>query len=1007
MNPGAMWICGGDFNCVLKTIDIEGGVGFNQKYCPALKDLVRSSGFCDVFRYQFPRKEEFTFFRPGRAPSRLDKFYISERLKIGVSDILHIASLSDHCGVQMSIRLDVDLAYLPRTERRTYWKLNTSILEEEEFLPNFGKLWERISVTRGQFEDIAEWWDKVAKPEIKDFCIGFSVHRKKQRDDTKKFLLSYLKLVLFKKNWHEVARVKELLYTMLKADALGVVIRSRFKQNSEDEKASLYHAAREVKNDKNNVHALKVDGIVIRDKVKIEEEVLKFFGALFNGHHNVDLVDTGVSFVPDNRFLGEFLEDLGKLSDLDRDKLHEDISYEDLSEIVKNCENNKSPGLDGLPYEFYKVVWSVIGQDFVMILQCQLDRLRLIDSDTVGATRLAPKVSGIPQVDELRPITLLNTDYKILTKLFVLRMVPILIFIIKSGQLCTVGRKNILFGVSNILSSLLYIKQKNLGACMISLDFFKAYDRVMVDFLILVMRKMNFSEKFCKWVKMLHVGAKTKFILQFLTKAIEVSFSIRQGDPLAMILYIIYIEPLLLYLERVLVGLKVASIPQCVEAYCDDVNILTNSMSDFLVVDAAVRKFEAVSGAILSRAKKSTVIGFGSWKDRTAWPLDYLKTVKEVKIFGIFFMDSYRSMIKKNWEFRFERFQDVIKSWSPRILETLVQRVEVVKVFALSRVYYVASILPIRVTMIKKFEKVIGSFLWNASGKVLRVPIGELYNCIEAGGLGLPSIQSMGNSLLLSQLLRLLKSGDTKSMEHVDYWMGEILGDLEVGLGRGEHAQVVPEYFAHLAGLVADALAADLISGSDWREVTNKLIYMDHAKSFVVPKVERESGVQYKGVWRKLFSPVLTAGAKDVLFLLVHNKLPVRERLFRIGLAVDPYCEHCPGGVVGDVEHFFCTCDKVAQVWDWVRGRLVELMGGNGANVSNWELINLFLPDSHRSKDMVWMLGTYAAKVWEEIQVRGKLMLRLEVFFGFMTFKYREAQLGSRLSLGTTPGLLV
>ena len=143
---------------------------------------------------------------------------------------------------------------------------------------------------------------------------------------------------------------------------------------------------------------------------------------------------------------------------------------------------------------------------FVRILQCQLDRLRLIDSDTVGATRLAPKVNGIPQVDELRPITLLNTDYKILTKLFVLRLVPILIFIIKSGQLCTVGRKNILFGVNNILSSLLYIKQKNLEACMISLDFFKAYDRVMVDFLILVMRKMNFSEKFCKWIKILHVG---------------------------------------------------------------------------------------------------------------------------------------------------------------------------------------------------------------------------------------------------------------------------------------------------------------------------------------------------------------------------------------------------------------------------------------------------------------------------------------------------------------------
>ena len=190
---------------------------------------------------------------------------------------------------------------------------------------------------------------------------------------------------------------------------------------------------------------------------------------------------------------------------------------------------------------------------------------------------MAPTVSGVPQVDELRPITLLNSDYKILTKLFVMRMLPILFFIIKSGQLCTVGRKNILFGVSNILSSLHFIKKNNLGACLISLDFFKAYDRVMISFLVLVMRKMNFSEKFCNWMKMLHVGAKTRFILQFLTKPVEVSFSIRQGDPLAMILYIIYIEPLLLYLEKVLVGIRVAGVPQCIEAYCDDVNVLTNS----------------------------------------------------------------------------------------------------------------------------------------------------------------------------------------------------------------------------------------------------------------------------------------------------------------------------------------------------------------------------------------------------------------------------------------------
>ena len=82
-------------------------------------------------------------------------------------------------------------------------------------------------------------------------------------------------------------------------------------------------------------------------------------------------------------------------------------------------------------------------------------------------------------------------------------------------------------------------------------------------------------------------------------------------------------------------------------------NILTDQLSDFDVVDLAVRKFEAVSGAILSRDKKCKVIAFGSWRNREEWPIHYLKTVKELKVFGIYVMDSYRSLIKRNWDFRF------------------------------------------------------------------------------------------------------------------------------------------------------------------------------------------------------------------------------------------------------------------------------------------------------------------------------------------------------------------
>ena len=98
---------------------------------------------------------------------------------------------------------------------------------------------------------------------------------------------------------------------------------------------------------------------------------------------------------------------------------------------------------------------------------------------------------------------------------------------------------------------------------------------------------------------MLHEGARTRFILGFLTRAIEVRFSIRQGDPLSMILYIIYVEPLLIALERSLLGLRVASVRQTLEAYCDDINLLTNNLEDFARMEELIVKFEKCSGAIL------------------------------------------------------------------------------------------------------------------------------------------------------------------------------------------------------------------------------------------------------------------------------------------------------------------------------------------------------------------------------------------------------------------------
>ena len=136
-----------------------------------------------------------------------------------------------------------------------------------------------------------------------------------------------------------------------------------------------------------------------------------------------------------------------------------------------------------------------------------------------------------------------------------------------------------------------------------------------------------------------------------------------------------------------------------------------------------------------------------------------------------------------------------------------------------------------------------------------------------------------------------------------------------------------PDYFGYIGGLLADMLATDTLTAGTLKTLTNKTVYAELTSSFPPPKVVRESDRDYGIVWTRLHSPVVEVRARDVLYLLVHNKLPVSERLFRIKLKPDPYCQFCNSAEIADVEHIFCLCEKTSLAWDWLRGKVVGFGG--------------------------------------------------------------------------------
>ena len=625
---GLLPILAGDWNCITAARDTT--KNFKDKYSLDLNSLIKSFKFQDAFRVLHPVTLEFTFYRASCAPSRLDRVYLPPHLITKLCSVSHHPGLADHWAVHVELKLEMDRLELPPRPPQSHWKLNTSILQHDSFLPHFSRLFEQLEEEIHEFEDEADWWDEYAKPACISFCQSFSKDLAKQKKTYKAFLLGLLRFATTRGNWELVAQTKEKINIILKQEAFGLIVRSRDNQNAEEEAASLYHLN---KVRKSNLDKLKVaqsggQGYrkgasmeVTSDPQRIAQETVRFYDALLGGRQDQNLQDTGKEFEPYDAHLEEFLSNLSQLSQASQQALVQPLSSNEVKEVLKACKNGKSPGLDGLSYEFYKKTWPIIGSTFTRVLQAQLDRVRIMDSSRQGATRLVPKVETVPDVTQLRPITLLQVDYRLLSGCLAVCLHCVIKEVVDKGQLGTGGR-NILTGVYNILCSIDYVNKFNLKAFMASWDALKAFDRASTKFLDKVTERMAFPPIFRAWLQMLHHGATTRLLLPSgLSKEIRVSFSFRQGDCIAGDLYCLTQEPLLRMLRKKLQGLVISNFRQLDEDYMDDIQFLSSSQQDLVIFDTVVQQFGALSGFMLSRDHKSKVMGLGQWRGKDDWPL--------------------------------------------------------------------------------------------------------------------------------------------------------------------------------------------------------------------------------------------------------------------------------------------------------------------------------------------------------------------------------------------------
>ena len=131
-------------------------------------------------------------------------------------------------------------------------------------------------------------------------------------------------------------------------------------------------------------------------------------------------------------------------------------------------------------------------------------------------------------------------------------------------------------------------------------------------------------------------------------------------------------------------------------------------------------------------------------------------------------------------------------------------------------------------------------------------------------------------------------------------------------------------------------------------------------------------GYKFGLAYRTLSWIVLDAKAREILFMIIHNIVANKERVYRCNMAASPNCPVCD--ILQDNAHLFSECVTVREAWFWVRQRLLDLLPVEAASTSNFELLNLMFVSSMFDREIIWLLGVYVGLVWNNFVCKSKFL---------------------------------
>lgn len=158
--------------------------------------------------------------------------------------------------------------------------------------------------------------------------------------------------------------------------------------------------------------------------------------------------------------------------------LDNQITDTEVLAAINEMPSDKASGPDGLPVEFYKAFWTIIRPDLMkMILDFHnSDRnLKPINKATIT---LIPKKRAPITISDYRPISVINTVVKIITKVFANRLQAHLPLLVAQNQTAFVKGRSMMESFLVAREFLTFYKTQKLPTILYKVDFEKAFDTV-------------------------------------------------------------------------------------------------------------------------------------------------------------------------------------------------------------------------------------------------------------------------------------------------------------------------------------------------------------------------------------------------------------------------------------------------------------------------------------------------------------------------------------------------